>query len=63
MSKSTITSPWIRGISAAAEYFSVKPDAIKRFLRDGLPAHKRGKWNYFHVDEIDNWMLSQPKRR
>ncbi len=53
-----MSSPWIKGYKGVAEYFNTNKDTVKHWHHNsGLPGHRRGKWIYFHRNEIDKWML------
>ncbi len=53
-----MTSSWIKGYKAVAEYFGVHKATIISWVKDGMPCHKKGSWIFFNKEEIDKWMLS-----
>ena len=54
-----LSSPWLKGKNKIAEYFSTNRFTIDSWIKKGLPCHRRGKWMYFHLVEVDKWMMEK----
>jgi excisionase family DNA binding protein len=55
-----IDEKWIN-TDEAAEYLGVRPATIREWIkkRNGIPAHKMGKFWKFKKSELDGWVNSE----
>ncbi|WP_325387910.1 helix-turn-helix transcriptional regulator [Mucilaginibacter sp.] len=56
--KQRLSKPWLTK-EDVMDLFNISKSTLNRRVADGMPAHKNGKFVYFYLEEVNEWMKQE----